>query len=182
MKINIQYADSLQINNLIIPVNTIESQKKTVNNIYLQTIVNNQIISFSDSITLFNIANQLPFYGGEAVYSARVILGLDPTNLNLDYVKGPDKPNDNFINSNKVRVYPNPAINSINIVFETLIDKNAIFELYDFSGKQILNTTIKANTTFSTINLNEVKAGIYYYNLFTNNETLAKNKLVILNK
>jgi hypothetical protein len=177
-----QYNDAILLNNTIIPVNSIESNKKTVNHIYLHNIINNQTISTSDSITLYNIATQLPFLGGEAVYSARVILGLDPANLNLDYVKAPDKPNDNFINSNKVRVYPNPAINSINIVFETLIDKNAIFELYDFSGKQILNTTIKANTTFSTINLNEVKAGIYYYKIFTIYETLANNKLVILNK
>ena len=77
---------------------------------------------------------------------------------------------------------PNPATNQINVAFEKELRMDAVFELYDFSGKQILSTTIKANTTFSTINLNTVKAGIYYYKLTTINETLIKNKLVILNK
>jgi len=179
---NQQYADAALLNEAISPVNNIESQKKTVNAIYLQCIVNNKPISTTDSLTLLNIAMQLPFMGGEAVYSARVILGLDPVSLNLAYSKGPNIPKDNIVISDKLRIYPNPASDVINIVFETATDKESVFELYDFSGKQILSNTIKAKTTVSTINLNAVKAGIYYYKLFTTDEILAKNKLVILNK
>ncbi|MFZ4741200.1 MAG: T9SS type A sorting domain-containing protein, partial [Bacteroidales bacterium] len=111
-----------------------------------------------------------------------VILGLDPANLKLAYSKGPNIPKDNIVVSDKLRIYPNPASDVINIAYETATDKESVFELYDFSGKLILSNTIKAKTTFRTINLNIVKAGIYYYKLFTIDEILAKNKLIILNK
>ena len=125
---------------------------------------------------------QSPFTGGDAVYSARVILGLDPSDLNLDYIKAPDSKNDIYTYSDKVKIYPNPATNQINMAFENELQNEAIFELYDFKGKLILSKTIQTKTAFNTINLNMVKAGIYYYKLFTTNEILAKNKLVILNK
>lgn len=179
---NDEYTDAMQINSSIVPVNAIESQKKIVNNIYLQRIIKNQKICIADSITLNNIAMQSPFTGGDAVYSARVILGLDPSDLNLDYIKAPDSKNDIYTYSDKVKIYPNPATNLINMAFENELQNEAIFELYDFNGKLILSKTIQTKTAFNTINLNMVKAGIYYYKLFTTNEILAKNKLVILNK
>jgi len=180
--INKQYSNALFLNNTVIPANAIESNKKTLNQIYLQNIINNQIISTTDSITLYNIANQLPFLGGEAVYSARVILGLDPADLNLDYVKNTDVTHSNMVYSDKVKVYPNPANEQINLAFENELSMEAEFELYDFSGKLLLRKTIEAKTVFNTINLKRVRAGIYYYKINTANETLANNKLVILNK
>jgi len=122
------------------------------------------------------------FMGGEAVYAARVILGLDPAILNLSYTKGPNVPKDNTIYSDKVNIYPNPASDLINIVFETETDKESVFELYDITGKIILSNKIQAKTTFYSINLNAVKAGIYYYKLIKTDELLANNKLVILTK
>lgn len=182
MKTNSTYTDAIQLNNTVTPIKAMETHKKTVNQIYLQTIINNQHISTADSITLFNIATQLPFFGGDAVYSARVILGLDPVNLNLDYIKGYVSTKGNSIYIDRVKIYPNPATNQINLAFENELQKEAVFELYDFNGKLILSKTIQASTVYNTINLNMFKAGIYYYKLFTTNETIAKNKVVILNK
>jgi len=122
------------------------------------------------------------FIGVEAVYSARVVLGLDPANLNLDYAKGSDNPKDNAIYNDKVKVYPNPATNQISLAFENELQKEAVFELYDFNGKLILSKTIQAKTVFNTINLNAVKAGIYYYKLIMADEIIANNKLVIINR
>jgi hypothetical protein len=121
-------------------------------------------------------------FGGDAVYSARVILGLDHADLNQDYAKSPDIPKDNTVFSDKVKVYPNPANEQINLAFENELSMEAEFELFDFSGKLLLSKTLEAKTVFNTINLIRVKAGIYYYKIYTANETLAKNKLVILNK
>ncbi len=121
-------------------------------------------------------------FGGEAVYSARVILGLDPADLNQDYAKRPNIPIEKVVYTNKIRVYPNPATNQINLAFEKELSMESVFEIYDFSGKLLLSKTLEAKTVFNTINLIRVKAGIYYYKIYTANETLAKNKLVILNK
>ena len=117
-------------------------------------------------------------FGGDAVYSARVILGLDPADLNLDYVKNPIVMN-NKSYADIVKVYPNPANELLNLVFDNELSKEAIFELYDFSGKLIISKTIKPKTVLNTINLTKAIDGIYFYKLYTANEILAKSKLVI---
>jgi len=183
MNINIQYADALQINNTVIPANAIESNKKTLNQIYLQNIINNQIISTTDSITLYNIANQLPFFGGDAVYSARVILGLDPANLNLDYAKGPQSQTFSQDEIENVRLYPNPASDIINLFFNAETKENTVFELYDISSRKILMQNIPPKTIDYTISLKNIKSGIYYCRISNNNNNLLlKSKLIITNK
>jgi len=81
-----------------------------------------------------------------------------------------------------IKIFPNPALDLINIAFETVTYKESVFELYDITGKIILRNKIQAKTTFSTIHINAVKAGIYYYKLFTTDEILAKNKLILLKR
>jgi hypothetical protein len=176
---NAQYADAIQLNNTVIPINLMETHKKAINHIYLQTIVNNQIISSSDSITLYNIANQLPFYGGDAVYSARVILGLDPANLNLDYAKVLQKQVILNIESEAVRLYPNPVSDIVNLIFNSETVGNAVFELYDMSNRKLLMQKIPPKTIEYTINLINIKSGIYYCRISNKTGVLLKSKLII---
>lgn len=68
-----QYNNAAMLNNAINPVNSIGRQKKMVNAIFLQKIANNIPISKQDSISLMNIAMQLPLLVAMPVYSARVI-------------------------------------------------------------------------------------------------------------
>ncbi|NVN96550.1 MAG: T9SS type A sorting domain-containing protein [Bacteroidetes bacterium] len=180
---NQQYADAALLNEAIAPINTIESQKKTVNAIYLQCIVNNKPISTTDSLTLLNIAMQLPFMGGEAVYSARVILGLDPANLKLAYSKGPQKQPISSVESEMVLLYPNPASDIVNLIFNSETEGNTVFELYDISSRKLLMQNIPPKTIEYTISLINIKSGIYYCRISNNNNNvLLKSKLIITNK
>jgi hypothetical protein len=177
-----QYNDAAMLNNSINPVNSIEWQKKVVNAIFLQKIANNLHISEQDSISLMNISMQLPFFGGEAVYSARVILGLDPANLNLDYVKGPYSQSFSDNETESVRFYPNPTSDIINLLFYIEIDVNTVFELFDMNSKLLLSCIIPAKSSTYTIDLKNFKSGIYYCRIANNTNVLFKNKIVINNK
>lgn len=179
---NEQYNDAILLNNTIIPVNSIESNKKTVNHIYLHNIINNQTISTFDSITLYNIANQLPFFGGDAVYSARVILGLEPANLSLDYTKGPPTQLTSSFESDNVFLYPNPSLGSIYLEFDSEIQRYTTFEIYDINSRLIYSTVVPIKTLKFNINLNSVKSGIYYCRVINDIRVLLSRKLIINNK
>lgn len=72
-------------------------------------------------------------------------------------------------NSNKIKLYPNPANQSIQI--ETTNNQSAImFEIFDVTGKTI--KTGKINSVNSTINIEDLNEGIYYIQFNHTNETI----------
>jgi len=123
------------------------------------------------------------FMGGEAVYAARVILGLDPSNLNLDFTKGPQKQPISSVESVTVRLYPNPASDVVNLFFNFETEGNTVFELFDISSRKLLIQNIPPKTIEYKINLTNIKTGIYYCRISNNNNNvLLKSKLIITNK
>jgi len=80
-----------------------------------------------------------------------------------------------YTNYNGVDIYPNPAVAAINV---SLMDLNnsPVVEIMDALGKQVAIIEIKSNTT--SIDLQDVKAGVYYYKVYNTNETLRIGKFV----
>ena len=155
-----------------------ESNKKTLNQIYLQSIINNQTISSTDSLTLVNIAMQSPLTGGDAVYSARVILGIDPLQYNLDYTKPPVHPIKTDTKA-KTKVYPNPACDQLSIELSATIEGMAGIEIYNLDGKLCYQTLINAAQQLQTIDIGSIKKGIYNIRISANNLS-EYQKLVII--
>ncbi|MFC2100399.1 T9SS type A sorting domain-containing protein [Bacteroidota bacterium] len=75
-------------------------------------------------------------------------------------------------------VYPIPANNQINIVFNFLLEKLAILELYDISGRLILKKDLSAGTEFYILDVKEISDGIYFINLKGNQRNYIK-KIII---
>ena len=71
-----------------------------------------------------------------------------------------------------VSVYPNPTSNSINIRINTSFITNAIIELYDATGKLIVQQ--KVSNEYSFININYLANGIYTVRVITDNEQTIK--------
>jgi hypothetical protein len=178
---NQNYQAALAINNSIIDENQIETNRKTVNRIYLENLMNNIKVNTFDSLELVNIAWQESKFGGNAVFTARVMLGIDPDLNSISYA-APFKHLSETKYENLVTIYPNPATELINISFNNETENEYIFELYDINGKIIVNKVIQPKNINFSINLNSVKAGLYYYKIVSQNETLFKDKLIILNK
>ena len=117
-----------------------------------------------------------PYIGGDAVYSARIMLGIDPDDYGLPFAKPPQMLKLTEISN---RLYPNPATETVNVSligFEEI--KSVLVELYDITGQKTANFSLYAdNYNFSVANL---KAGMYMYRLIVNGELIENNKLVII--
>ncbi len=71
-----------------------------------------------------------------------------------------------------VELYPNPAITVINVKMSTALINNAIIELYDATGKLIMQQ--KVTNEFTSLNINGLSNGIYSVRVITDNEQTIK--------
>lgn len=79
--------------------------------------------------------------------------------------------------NNGVKVYPNPANNTLNISLNNVSDNGNIY-LYDLTGKQVAGTTInKGNSTYS-INTIALPSGTYMI-MIQNGSNILSQKVVI---
>jgi hypothetical protein len=58
-------------------------------------------------------------------------------------------------------VYPNPAINSVNIKIENVTDGNYAVSIFDMYGKRYVNTTIDFRNSATSLAVDNLPAGIY---------------------
>lgn len=79
--------------------------------------------------------------------------------------------------SDYAKVYPNPAVNEITVV--TGLNEIANFELFDLTGKMVMNRTVGATTKISIDGLDK---GIYLYRLSTEEGTLVKSGKLIFTR
>ena len=119
-----------------------------------------------------------PYIGGDAVYSARVILGIDPDDDGMDYRFALQ--DNEQTTKNGVKIYPNPAKNSITIEFikEENNFENAYFEIYGIIGNKL--ASIKLSNTINTVSTEQFDSGIYFYQVIENNKVIEKNKLILI--
>lgn len=65
----------------------------------------------------------------------------------------------------RIKVYPNPASDVINIEFESPVDDEVIIMLLDSNGKLVKRDVIEATMMTKEINLQDVSGGLYYLRL-----------------
>ncbi len=185
-----QMQDELTNNNIelarqmlsqVIGDDVINNNRKIVDNIYLDTWASN-IYDFTDDQynTLYSIASLTPYAGGDAVYTARVMLHLDPSELNLLYTKPPVH-NQQNITENTVKVYPNPANKQFTIEFKDVISGNAIVEVYGIMGNLVLTDNLQG-VYIKNIDVSKLNDGLYFYKISMNGTNVSTGKLTILNK
>jgi hypothetical protein len=69
----------------------------------------------------------------------------------------------------KVTIYPNPASDNINIIFEEPLDNEVKLYLLDSQGRLIKTDVIENATTETEINLQNIASGVYYLKLIKGN-------------
>lgn len=130
------------------PADVWGKSRKTVNQIYLDTWVKNRYRYKTDEKdSLLKIAFSSPYTHGDAVYSARVMLGLDPDNHHLTY-RTPSQ-NVDELDKTEIMVYPNPA--SIQYCFKLKnaspnVEQAYIARLFDVSGRLIYTEKIQLSS------------------------------------
>jgi hypothetical protein len=115
--------------------------------------------------------------GAEGVYIARAILDyVEPDTVQTRKMQAKIKHEESSI-----KVYPNPTGDEVYIDFAGIgKDKTMTFQLFDLTGKIIINRNIITTEEPLKIDLTNVAAGYYLMILNDNEHSLYKNKLVII--
>jgi hypothetical protein len=162
----------------ILPSTDIEQNFKIVNDIYWRTWFMG-IYSFSpeDSVALFDVAYQDPIYGGTAVFSARVMLGIDVENSSTRRSSNSISSN-TMLEPNFVRFFPNPATDYVNYEITLEPNETARLEIVDLFGRIIFSKKIDYDNKTGFIDFKEKAAGFYSFKVNLKGKT-ETGKLVI---
>lgn len=180
--------DSIQLNNAfslnsgVSPASQMEGNRKSVNDIYLYTGINHPFKY--DSVrysTLLNIAQQNPLLAGDAVYSARVMLGLN-FNFSGNYSSG-----DRIAQKKtspipmKGKVYPNPNDGTMQFDYSLAQGNIGEFVIYSLSGVKVAEYRL-AEGDKNTLRITEPNLvdGIYFYTEIIDGAVITNGKLIII--
>lgn len=161
---------AIVLNGSVIDTNNIEYARKTINQILIEKVLKDSILTFADTLNLEFIFYQHWITSGMSVYDAAAILDREyhspQTSLRLQ----------NFNSSNqrdlisKFKVYPNPASNKLFI--SELQNLNNKIEIYDPFDRLVF----KQEFTFHTIeiNISNFPNGIYILKLIDDSGGISK--------
>jgi len=91
----------------------------------------------------------------------------EETDLNIDPTE-----------ENTIRIYPNPAQEFINVELSLPnVFSNVYIQFYNINGSKVLNEQLTSEKQI--IKISELRAGIYLYKIYTEDEVLKTDKLVI---
>ncbi|MBK8845846.1 MAG: T9SS type A sorting domain-containing protein [Bacteroidetes bacterium] len=163
---------AVMVNDIIIPENNVENNFKNFNEVYLQTwAVDNFTTSASHQSILENIAYQNPLNGGEAVYSARVLLGLDF----VDFTSNVNRLNNNIESEMPLSiVYPNPTNDYIYL--NPSLSGAFNLEIYDSKGTLLIRKEITDNRH---IQVSELSDGIYFVKIILQNQAYSYSSFIV---
>ena len=84
--------------------------------------------------------------------------------------------NEPLTDSFKLKIYPNPTLSDLNIIFESNEKDNFEATLYDVTGKIMIQKTVSSNTV-NSISTQQLNAGMYFLRL-TNGEEQTIQKVI----
>lgn len=172
--------EAIEVNNNITPEQNIFVNLKTVLNIYLNTWCKNEYTLSADEYeTLFSIADQTPYEAGDAVYTARIMIGYNPDEHEVAYRL---KSNEEQIGENNLVLYPNPAADKVTIEFsnDNFESIDASLKVYTITGRLIYETKFNTINSFKQLSVDMLKNGVYMFQISLSNGIDKSGKLVIL--
>lgn len=181
---------TLLIQNENLSTSTIyEENEKQLINIYLAKLLQPHTnFSLEQLSSIYDIAIQCPLTGGNAVFWARslylpygsIVLN-DDSLCNLIDISSKNGGSSIFRQRlNRFCFYPNPANESVNITYDTLMDKKCIVKLKNLVGITVANYTISLNSGKESINLKGLRPGIYFVSCYAEDDTFELGKLIIV--
>ncbi|MEI6822777.1 MAG: T9SS type A sorting domain-containing protein [Bacteroidota bacterium] len=168
--------------NLINDTNRVNHNRIIVDNIYLNTWAqDNYELTKEQSGILYDIAYLDPNSNGDAVYTARVMLNIDPDDVEVKSALHLQLPKQEY-KPNTVHIYPNPAKETVTVAFDQPISNEGTIEIWSIVGNKLLFNTIHQASYKQIVNVSSLTSGIYFYVVKVNGDKLSSGKLIILNK
>lgn len=142
-----------------------------------------------DSIEVFynqlnDLANQCPYQGGAAVYSARSFIELFNDSIEFDdeYLCSPQSNNrvsaSNTL-SQKIKIIPNPANEQIKVTFDGY-EGICNISILDAYNQTILTENLNCKDKTMLINVKKLQSGIYFVKTETTSKQILINKVAII--
>lgn len=164
----------------------IEANEKMVNEIYLSTVGKDvDVFTSTQAGDLFEIANQCPMLGGNAVFKARSLYWLiddshdfDDATICVPYgiiVKSLTEPP-----ANAISVIPNPTADEAILVMAQELKVSGTLTMYDALGAEVLRYRIPAGTVRFTFSTEPLAPALYHYKVLTTYSGVGHGKLTIV--
>jgi hypothetical protein len=179
-------ADGVKATNAAIATGAlIEANHKAVNEVYLSTLAKD-ITEFTpaQAADLFEVANQCPLTGGNAVFRARAIYGL--IDDDQEYDDAALCLQQGLITKNKPAdapptclLLPNPAKDQATLVLDAPLSEPATLLLTNALGAVALSVRVPAEQLRTELKLAGLAPGIYHYTLRGLQGTLGTGKLAV---
>jgi hypothetical protein len=164
----------------------IEETQKDVNEIYLATIGKDvETFTSGQAIALFDIANQCPMLGGNAVFKARSLYWLiddtqdfdDPV-LCLPYGVVLKRLLDQHINA--VSIVPNPASDEATLVLTRALKDPGTLFMYDAVGAEVLRRSIPAEAMRFVFATAALAPALYHFKVLSAGVVISVGRLTIV--
>lgn len=139
----------------------------------------NQPIAFdsADYAALYRIAHLEVLAGGEAVYTARVMLGIDPQ-PQMQFRQQAEN-EIRFVSEELLQIFPNPAQNDVRLALEGLNEAQATYSILDINGRKVAHGSVEVYDGFGYIALNSLPSGVYVLQVQAH-DVLHQTKLVVV--
>jgi hypothetical protein len=165
------------LNEAINPENLIEQNTQEVNRVVIAQDRDSIYLTQEQKNILLPIAYQLPILGGEAVYRARTLLGID---LDESLLASRFATNGETVSMDNYHLYPNPNNGSFSINYTLQKDERAQITIMDAMGKLLQTEQLSYESNFKRINLASQPRGIYIVTLSSNLGSTKNWKVIIL--
>ena len=169
------------LNNSITVKNKVDKTHKAFNELYASYLSQRNTLKSTEISSLEDIAYLCPAIYGNAVYQARAVLfGIKKQSYISDCekvtpAKSSKKVANAFEGKAEVVVYPNPANSEL---FVNAIGYNEVtIKLYNIMGALVLEKIIAPN---QSLNISNLVNGIYTYKIYSSNNELKTDKLIII--
>lgn len=179
-------ADGVKATNAAIATGAlIEANHKAVNEVYLSTLAKD-IAEFTpaQAADLFEVANQCPLTGGNAVFRARAIYSL--IDDDEEYDDAALCLQQGLITKNKPAdaprtclLLPNPAKDQATLVLDAALSEPATLLLVNAQGAYVLQVPVPAEQLLTQLKLAGFAPGIYHYTLRGPQGTIGSGKLAV---
>lgn len=124
--------------------------------------------SNANTDTLFiGTNNPIPFYGDYSYYYIDDVTLIDQATVGLNELE----------KTNSIEIYPNPVNDILNITSEKIVD-NSYLKIFNLLGELIY--TERLNPHHSSLNVENLKNGIYFCNIVISDKIIKSDKIVIV--
>ncbi len=174
-----QFDSAAYFNNLIVSERNMDENRKIVNEIYLNHFAEpDSLLTPEDTAVLYAIALQEPLLAGDAVYSARVMLGMEPDEDGFDF-RTEEHPAFTRVKMCECFIYPNPASDNFNIDYDLGDYNNLSIEVTDILGRNLIHKELDKDEYRTQINTENFPSGIYLVKIKAASETIFQSKIEI---